>query len=141
MPDELRFLDPDEIDQRYASEVFGGKTLGITVERPKRLHHYEGVDDLALLAAALLRAVNNKHALIDGNKRASMRLTDEFLGLNGHRLEGPAELLIDIGWTAGRHGFEGDEALAEVMRPVVVEGAPDAPFDERYPDVIAHLAA
>ena len=137
---ELRFLDPDEIDLRYASEVRGGETLAHTVERPRRLHHFEGVDDLVLLAAALLRAVNDRHALVDGNKRASMRLTDEFLGLNGHRLEGPPELLAEIGWTAGRHGYPSDDALAEMLRPVVVDGVPNAPFDERYPQVIADLA-
>jgi prophage maintenance system killer protein len=78
--------------------------------------------------------------LIDGNKRASMRLTDEFLALNGHRLDGPAAVLTEIGWTAGAHGYESDDALAEVLRPLVVEGAPDAPFDERFPEVIAELA-
>ncbi len=92
------------------------------------------------LAAALLRAVNDRHALIDGNKRASMRLTDEFLGLNGYHLEGSSELLVEIGWTAGRHGYPSDAALAEVLHPLVVSGAPEAPFDERYPQVIADLA-
>jgi prophage maintenance system killer protein len=137
---ELRFLDAGEIDRRYAAEVRGGESLANTIERPRRLHHFDGERDIVALAAALLRAVNDRHALIDGNKRASMRLTDEFLGLNGYRLEGPSELLIEIGWTAGRHGYASDDDLAEVMRPVVVSGAPDIPFDERYPDVIADLA-
>lgn len=137
---ELRFLDPGEIGRRYASEVRGGESLANTVERPRRLHHFEGRQDIVLLAASLLRAVNDRHALIDGNKRASMRLTDEFLQLNGHRLEGSPELLAQIGWTAGRHGYQDDEALAEVLRPLVVEGATDTTFDERYPEVIADLA-
>jgi prophage maintenance system killer protein len=137
---ELRFLDPDEIDLRYASEVRGGETLAHTVERPRRLHHFEGVDDIVLLAAALLRAVNDRHALVDGNKRASMRVTDQFLGLNGFRLEGLPEQLIEIGWTAGRHGYASDMELAGILRPLVVLGAPEAPFDERYPEVIANLA-
>jgi prophage maintenance system killer protein len=137
---ELRFLDPDEIDRRYADQVRGGESLGHTVERPRRLNHFERVDDLVLLAAALVRAISDKHALVDGNKRASMRLTDEFLGINGYRLEGPSEALIEVGWTAGRHGYEDDAALAAVIRPLVVPGAPDAPFDQRYADVIADLA-
>lgn len=137
---ELRFLDPAEIDRRYEGQLRGGESLGHTVERPRRLNHFEGVDDLVLLAASLLRAVNDKHGLLDWNKRASMRLADEFLGLNCHRLEGPAETLIEIGWTAGRHGYETDAALAEVLRPLVVPGAPEIPFDERYADVIADLA-
>ena len=121
---ELRFLDPDEVDTRYASEVRGGETLAATVERPQRLHHYEGEQDIVVLAAALLRAVNDRHALLDGNKRASIRLTDEFLGINGHRLEGPVELLCDIGWTAGRHGYANDAELAGILRPLVVPGYP-----------------
>ena len=137
---ELRFLDPEEIDRRYEGQLRGGESLAHTVERPRRLNHFESEADIAVLAAALLRAVNDKHALLDGNKRASMRLADEFLGLNGYRLEGPSEALIEIGWTAGRHGYESDAVLAESMRPLVVEGAPDAPFDQRYPDVIADLA-
>lgn len=136
----LRFLDPAEIDGRYAREVRGGESLASTVERPRRLHHFESEHDIVVLAAALLRAVNDRHALIDGNKRASMRLTDEFLGLNGFRLEGSPEFLIEIGWTAGRHGYPSDVALAEVLRPLVVSGAPETPFDERYPQVIADLA-
>ena len=131
---ELCFLDPDEIDRRYAGAVRGGETLAHTVERPRRRNHFEGLDDLDP------SAVNDKHALLDGNKRASMRLTDEFLGINGHRLEGPPELLIEIGWTAGRHGYESDEALAEILRPLVAPGAPAFPFDQRYPEVIADLA-
>lgn len=137
---ELVFLDPAEIDRRYAAEVRGGETLAHTAERPRRLNHFEGVDDIVLLAAALLRAVNDKHALLDGNKRASMRLTDEFLGLNGYRLEGAPDALIEVGWTAGRHGYESDTALAEILRPLVAAGAPDTPFDQRYPQVIADLA-
>ncbi len=137
---ELNFLDGAEVDRRYVREVRGGESLGSTVERPRRLHHFEGEEDIVVLAAALLRAVNDRHALIDGNKRASMRLTDEFLGLNGYRLKGSPELLIEIGWTAGRHGYKSDEALAEVLRPLVILGAPGAPFDERYPEVIENLA-
>jgi prophage maintenance system killer protein len=136
----LRFLDGTEIDRRYAAELRGGESLGATVERPQRLHHFEAKEDIVLLAASLLRAVNDRHALIDGNKRASMRLTDEFLALNGYRLEGSPGLLAEIGWTAGRHGFETDEALAKVLRPLVVNGAPGASFDERYPQVVADLA-
>jgi len=102
-------------------------------------HPSPGKRDIVLLAASLLRAVNDRHALKDGNKCASTLLTDEFLGLNG-RLEGSPELLAEIGWTAGRHGYPSDDALAEVLRPLVVEGAPEAPFDKRYPQVIADLA-
>jgi prophage maintenance system killer protein len=136
----VRFLDPDEVDRQYAAELRGGESLGNTVSKPRWVQLMEDESDLVVLAAALLRAVNDRHALIDGNKRASMRLTDEFLALNGHRLDGPPAVLTEIGWTAGAHGYETDAALADVLRPLAVEGAPDAPFDERFPEVIDKLA-
>jgi prophage maintenance system killer protein len=136
----VRFLDQDEVDRRYAAELRGGESLGNTVSKPRWMQLMEGESDLVVLAAALLRAVNDRHALIDGNKRASMRLTDEFLALNGRRLDGPPAVLTEIGWTAGAHGYESDAALAKVLRPLVVEGAPEAPFDERFPEVISELA-
>ena len=136
----VRFLDQDEVDRRYAAELRGGESLGNTVAKPRWVQLMEGESDLVVLAAALLRAVNDRHALIDGNKRASMRLTDEFLALNGYRLDGPAAALTEIGWTAGAHGYESDGALAEALRPLVVEGAPHAPFDERFPEVVEELA-
>ncbi len=139
-PEVVRFLDQDEVDRQYAGQLRGGESLGNTVSKPRWLHALEGESDIVVLAAALLRAVNDRHALIDGNKRASMRLTDEFLALNGYRLEGLADVLIEIGWTAGAHGYESDGILAEVLRPLVAEGAPNAPFDERFPDVIDALA-
>jgi prophage maintenance system killer protein len=45
------------------------------------------------LAAAILVAVTERHAQIDGNKRASIRLAEAFLAENGHRLEDDMERL------------------------------------------------
>jgi prophage maintenance system killer protein len=136
----VRFLDPDDVDRQYAAELRGGESLGNTVSKPRWVQLMEEESDLVVLAAALLRAVNDRHALIDGNTRASMRLTDEFLALNGYRLDGPPVVLTEIGWTAGANGYETDAVLAEVLRPLVVKGAPEVPFDERFPEVIAELA-
>jgi prophage maintenance system killer protein len=121
----VRFLDQDEADRRYAAELCGAESLGNTVSKPRWMQLMEGESYLVVLAAALLRAVNDRHALIDGNERASMRLTDEFLALNGHRLDGPPAILTEIGWTAGANGYESDAALAAVLRPLVLEGAPE----------------
>ena len=90
---EPRFLDAVEVDARYRDLLRGGESLEGPVLRPERRYRYEDVNDLAELAAALLVAVNRRHALVDGNKRASITLTDEFLALNGYRLEGDDQQL------------------------------------------------
>ncbi len=48
-------------------------------------------------------------------KSATRQLASERCqGLNEHRLKGSTELLAEIGWTVGRHGYPTDDALAEV---------------------------
>ncbi|MFQ5662580.1 MAG: type II toxin-antitoxin system death-on-curing family toxin [Terriglobia bacterium] len=44
-------------------------------------------NDIVEEAAALMEAVANNHAFVDGNKRASFAITDTFLRLNGFYLE------------------------------------------------------
>lgn len=44
-------------------------------------------NDLVEEAAALMEAVANNHAFVDGNKRASFAITDTFLRLNSFQLE------------------------------------------------------
>ena len=50
------------------------------------LLHYEGVDDICVLAATYLVAVANNHPFADGNKRAAFLAAGLFLRLNGRRL-------------------------------------------------------
>lgn len=142
---ELRFLDPDEIEARYARphprEPIGGDVLFL-----RHLHAFEGVSDLVELAGALLVRVNKHHPLHDGNKRASITLCDEFLRRNGHHVEGPPDELAAFVWgIAAGLGSESEEAVraraVERLRGFVVAGAPDEPFDERYPGVIENLAS
>lgn len=142
---ELRFLDPDEIDARYATprprERIGGDVLAV-----RHLHAFEGVIDVVELAAALLVRVNKHHPLHDGNKRASITLCDEFLRLNGHHVEGPPDELAAFVWgIAAELGSAPEEvvrarAVAE-LRAFVQPGSPGEPFGERYPEVVEDLAS
>ncbi len=54
--------------------------------RPKNRHHYEGVDDIAELAATYASAISGNHPFADGNKRAAFQALALFLRLNGMRL-------------------------------------------------------
>jgi death-on-curing protein len=54
--------------------------------RPANLFHYEGVDDICVLAATYLVAVASNHPFADGDKRAAFLAAGLFLRLNGRRL-------------------------------------------------------
>jgi death-on-curing protein len=54
--------------------------------RAANLFHYEGVDDICVLAATYLVAVASNHPFADGNKRAAFLAAGLFLRLNGRRL-------------------------------------------------------
>ncbi|MFN8188071.1 MAG: type II toxin-antitoxin system death-on-curing family toxin [Gaiellales bacterium] len=134
----IRFLDPSEIDERYRGLVRPGSSVGAAVSSAAQRHHYEGVTDLVELAATLLVRINEMHPRIDGNKRASVQLCDEFLGLNDHRLEGEPDKLAAFVWKVAQDRRRAD--AVEGLRAFVTEGAPARPFDERYPEVIDDLA-
>ena len=54
--------------------------------RPINRFEYEGVDDLATLAAIYADAISSNHPFTDGNKRAAFHALTLFLRLNGMRL-------------------------------------------------------
>jgi death-on-curing protein len=54
--------------------------------RPQNLFAYEGVSDVARLAACYGFGLAKNHAFIDGNKRIAFIATGLFLRLNGYRL-------------------------------------------------------
>ena len=67
----------------------GYRDLGLlesALQRPRNRHHYEGVTDLADLAAAYAVAICGNHPFVDGNKRAAFLALVLFLRLNGQRL-------------------------------------------------------
>ena len=72
--------------------------------RPQNLKHYDGVDDVAVLAASYAVAISANHPFVDGNKRAAFQCLTLFLRLNGKRLradQAKAALTI-IALAAGR---------------------------------------
>jgi len=60
--------------------------LESALARAANLFHYEGVDDVCVLAATYLVAVASNHPFADGNKRAAFLAAGLFLRLNGRRL-------------------------------------------------------
>ena len=67
----------------------GLKDMGLlesALARPANHLHYEGVDEICVLAAIYLIAIASNHPFIDGNKRAAFLAMGLFLRLNGRRL-------------------------------------------------------
>jgi death-on-curing protein len=60
--------------------------LESALARPQNLHAYEGVADVARLAASYCFGLAKNHAFVDGNKRAAFIAAGLFLRLNGWRL-------------------------------------------------------
>jgi len=61
--------------------------LDSALARPVNKYHYDGVEDLAELAAAYGFGVAKNHAFVDGNKRAAFLSIGLFLAINGARLQ------------------------------------------------------
>lgn len=136
---ELAFLDPDEAERPYAAALRAGETLQGAIDRPRRLAHYEGEQGLATLSAGLMWAVNRQHALLDGNKRASVALAEEFLALNGHRFADDEDGLFDLTMAAAAKAMS-EGQLAAVVARLIVGGKPDRPLAERLPGLMHRLA-
>lgn len=54
--------------------------------RPQNLYAYEGVTDLARLAASYAFGLARNHAFVDGNKRIAFIAAALFIRINGSRL-------------------------------------------------------
>jgi death-on-curing protein len=72
------------------SEFGGGEGLrddGLlesALARARNLFAYEGVTDLAALAAAYSAGIAHNHPFVDGNKRAALLVIELFLQRNGY---------------------------------------------------------
>ncbi len=55
--------------------------------RPANRFYYEGVEELAVLAATYAAAISGDHPFVDGNKRAAFQAMALFLRLNGQSLQ------------------------------------------------------
>jgi death-on-curing protein len=69
--------------------------LDSALARPMNRHAYEGVSDIAVLAATTAAALSSNHPFIDGNKRAALLAAGLFLEKNRLRLVArPAEAAV-----------------------------------------------
>lgn len=67
----------------------GVRDLGLlesALARPQNLFAYEGVSDIARLAAAYAAGIARNHPFPDGNKRAAFLALGLFVAINGWRL-------------------------------------------------------
>jgi death-on-curing protein len=90
------WLDPDAVIALHAESLaeFGGAPglrdaglLESALARPKNRFAYEGVSDVAVLAAAYAFGIVRNHPFADGNKRAAFGAVGMFLGVNGLALK------------------------------------------------------
>ena len=83
-----RVLKPDELES--------------ACQRPPWLWHYEGVEDIVVLAVRLLFAVAEGHAFIQGNKRTGFVAAVMFMQANGWTLDASldsgalADAIVDV---------------------------------------------
>lgn len=81
--------------------VLNDDALHSALMSPRHYWHYEGVDDVAVLAVRLCIAVARAHAFVQGNKRTGFIGSTQFLLSNGYLLDVPdveeiAELIEDV---------------------------------------------
>ncbi|MCP5432306.1 MAG: type II toxin-antitoxin system death-on-curing family toxin [Alphaproteobacteria bacterium] len=126
MPSEPRWLTPDELVVINRLEVaetgephalVDRGLLESAAARPKNHWHYEGVREIADLAASLLDAVARNHPFEQGNKRTAATGALVFASVNGHdwTLEDRGEYAE---WILALVQDELDRtALARLMRP------------------------
>jgi death on curing protein len=79
----------DESLQRFGglADVRDQGLLESALARPLNRFAYEGVTDLAVLAATYATGIVRNHPFVDGNKRAGLLALRAFLFANGQRFE------------------------------------------------------
>jgi len=71
--------------------------LESALARPENRFAYEGLDDIAALAATYAVAISSNHPFIDGNKRTAFLAAGLFLEKNGLRLvASPADAALTM---------------------------------------------
>ena len=133
----MEFLDPKKIRRRYRGQYLGGRNLDSAIMSAPSEHYYAGTTKLDILASRMIWSISRAHALIDGNKRASIELTDEFLAMNQHQLKGSEDALYEVAMAAATRAFY---FIPPLMQPLIADGAPEQAFAARYPAVLERLA-
>lgn len=104
----------------------GVRDLGLlesALARPRNLFAYEGVSDIARLAAAHAAGIARNHPFADGNKRAAFLALGLFVAINGWRLvaDKAEATIVMLDLAAGE--LE-EEALAEWIRARLARRSP-----------------
>jgi death on curing protein len=92
-----------------------GGSLESALARARNLYTYEGVTDLARLAAAYAFGIARNHPFVDGNKRAAFMSIGLFLERNGHHLRADKAAAASI-MLGVASGDVGEEELATWIR-------------------------
>ena len=83
----LELLHSESIAEHGGAEGLRDEGLfESALARPQNLFAYEGVSDLARLAASYAFGLAKNHAFVDGNKRVAFIAAGVFLRINGQRL-------------------------------------------------------
>ncbi len=104
----------------------GVRDLGLlqsALARPQNLFAYEGVGDIARLAAAYAAGIARNHPFADGNKRAAFLSIGLFVAINGWRLvaDKAEATVVMLDLAAGEVA---EEALAGWIRARLVRRTP-----------------
>jgi death-on-curing protein len=85
--------------------------LDSALARPQNAFHYDGLRDIAGLAASYAFGLAKNHPFADGNKRAAFMTVGLFLGINGWELDAdPVEAIRAVLALAGSEIGEGEFA-------------------------------
>jgi death-on-curing protein len=89
--------------------------LDSALARPRNAYHYDGLRDVAGLAASYAFGLAKNHPFADGNKRAAFMAVGLYLGANGWKLNAePIEAIQAVVALAG--GGIGEEEFATWIR-------------------------
>jgi death-on-curing protein len=89
--------------------------LDSALVRPRNAFHYDGLKDIAGLAASYAFGLTKNHPFADGNKRAAFMTVGLFLGVNGWELNAePVDAIRAVVALAG--GEIGEEKFAVWLR-------------------------
>jgi death on curing protein len=107
------------IETDEPSGVLSYDLLESAMMRPQALWHYEGQDDMAVLATALLFGIARNHPFQQGNKRTALTAAEVFLTLNGYELTAPDSDLLAEAILEVIEGKASEEEFIDVMRVFV----------------------
>jgi len=128
LADEPLWLELDEVLESQAEQLslFGGppgiRDIGLiesAIVRPQNMFHYEGVDDILVLAVRLGVGLAENHGFVDGNKRTGAVALIEFLAINGYFLDMPNDTTLGALFEATVAGRMTEDELAEDLFPYI----------------------